>query len=190
MLRIEPLPRGQGREFASEVVGGRIPREFIPPIEKGVTEREETGILAGFPVTDIRVVVYDGSFHDVDSSEIAFKIAGSLGLTEAAASAGVILLEPIMMVEVTTPEEFMGDIIGDLSAKRAQILGTEKRGNASVVKALVPLAEVSSGYITNVRSMTQGRATVYMEPSHYEPVPANIAEKIVSESGFTGRMEH
>ncbi|MBI3486521.1 elongation factor G [Candidatus Daviesbacteria bacterium] len=188
LLRIEPLPRGQGREFESEVVGGRIPREFIPPIGKGVEEREDTGIMAGFPVTDIKVVVYDGSFHDVDSSEVAFKIAGSMALTDAASKANMILLEPIMKVEVTTPEEFMGDLIGDLSAKRAQILGTEKRGNSNVINALVPLAELG-GYITAIRSMSQGRATAYIEPSHYEPVPANIAQKIVAASGFTGRIE-
>ncbi len=189
LLRIEPLARGEGREFASEVVGGAIPREFIGPIEKGVIEKEDTGILAGYPVTDIKVVVYDGSYHDVDSSELAFKIAGSLGLSEAAAKADMILLEPIMKVEVTTPEDFMGDIIGDLSAKRAQILGTEKRGNASVVNALVPLAELG-GYITTIRSMSQGRASAYIEPSHYEPVPSNITQKVVAQSGFTGRVEH
>lgn len=188
LLRIEPLPRGQGREFASEVVGGKIPREFIPAIEKGVIEKEETGILAGYPVTDIKVVVYDGSYHDVDSSEIAFKIAGSQGLSHAAHKASMILLEPIMKVEVTTPEDFMGDLIGDLSSKRAQILGTEKRGNSSVVNALVPLAELG-GYITTIRSMSQGRASAYIEPSHYDPVPANITQKIVASSGFTGRVE-
>lgn len=188
LLRIEPLPRGQGREFASEVVGGRIPREFIAPIGKGVEEKEDTGILAGYPVTDIRVVVYDGSFHDVDSSELAFKIAGSLGLTEAAQKADMILLEPIMKVEVSTPEEFMGDLIGDLSSKRAQIQGTEKKGNSSIINALVPLAELG-GYITAIRSMSQGRASAYIEPSHYEPVPSNITQKVVAASGFTGRVE-
>lgn len=188
LLRIEPLPRGQGREFVSEIVGGAIPREFIPAIEKGVIEKEDTGIMAGFPVTDIKVAVYDGSFHEVDSSEIAFKIAGSLGLSDAASRAAMILLEPIMKVEVTTPEEFMGDIIGDLSSKRAQILGTEKRGNASVINALVPLAEMG-GYVMTVRSMSQGRANPYIEPYSYEPVPSNIAEKIVASSGFTGRVE-
>jgi len=189
LLRIEPLPRGQGREFVSEIVGGAIPREFIGPIEKGVIEKEDTGILAGYPVVDIKVAVYDGSFHDVDSSEMSFKIAGSLALTEAATKADMILLEPIMKVEVSTPEEFMGDIIGDLSSKRAQILGTEKRGNASIVNALVPLAEMG-GYVMTIRSMSQGRATAYMEPSHYEPVPSNITQKIVASSGFTGRVEH
>ena len=189
LLRIEPLPRGQGREFVSEIVGGAIPREFISPIEKGVIEKEDTGILAGYPVTDIRVVVYDGSFHDVDSSEISFKIAGSLGLSEAAKKADMILLEPIMKVEVTTPDEFMGDIIGDLSSKRAQILGSERRGNYTIINALVPLAEMH-GYATAIRSMSQGRATYYMEADHYETVPSNITQKIVETSGFTGRVEH
>ncbi len=189
LLRIEPLPRGTGREFVSEIVGGAIPREFIPPIEKGVIEKEDTGILAGYPVTDIKVAVYDGSFHDVDSSEIAFKIAASLGLSEAAKKADMILLEPIMKVEVTTPDEFLGDIIGDLSSKRAQILSSETRGNARVVIALVPLAEMH-GYATAIRSMSQGRATYYMEADHYEPVPSNITQKIIETSGFTGRVEH
>lgn len=188
LLRIEPLPRGTGREFASEIVGGAIPREYIPPIEKGVIEREDTGILAGFPVTDIKVTVYDGSFHEVDSNEMAFKIAGSMGLVDAASKAGLILLEPIMKVEVNTPEEFMGDLIGDLSSKRAQILGTERHGSNAVINALVPLAELG-GYITTIRSMSQGRASAYLEPSHYEPVPSNIAQKVVEQSGFTGRME-
>jgi len=189
LLKIEPLPRGQGREFVSAIVGGAIPREFISPIEKGVLEKEDTGILAGFPVTDIKVTVYDGSFHDVDSSEIAFKIAASLGLSEAAKKADMILLEPIMKVEVTTPDEFLGEIIGDLSSKRAQILSSETSGNARVVLALVPLAEMH-GYATAIRSMSQGRATYYMEADHYEPVPNNITQKIIETSGFTGRVEH
>lgn len=189
LIRIEPLPRGQGREFASEIVGGAIPKEYIPAIEKGVIEKEDTGVFAGFNMTDIKVTVYDGSFHEVDSNEMAFKIAGSFALTDAASRADVILLEPIMKVEVTTPEDFMGDIIGDLSSRRAQILGTEKKGNANIINALVPLSEVASGYITTIRSMSQGRASVYMEPSHYEPVPSNIAQKIKEASGFTGRVE-
>ncbi len=188
LVKIEPLPRGTGREFVSEVVGGRIPREYIAPIGKGVEEKEDTGILAGYPVVDIKVTVYDGSFHDVDSSEVAFKIAGSMALTDAAQSAGMILLEPVMKVEVSTPEEFMGDLIGDLSSKRAQIQGTEKQGKSSVINALVPLAELG-GYITAIRSMSQGRATAYIEPSHYEEVPSNITQKVVADSGFTGRVE-
>jgi elongation factor G len=189
LLRLEPLPRGQGREFVSEIVGGSIPREYIPAIEKGVIEREDTGMLAGYPVVDIKVTVYDGSYHEVDSNEMAFKIAASMGMTEAAGKAQMILLEPIMKVEVTSPEEFMGDLIGDLSSKRAQILGTEKKGNTSIINALVPLAELAGGYITQIRSMSQGRATAYLEPSHYEEVPSNIAQKVVEASGFTGRMD-
>ena len=181
-LRIEPLGRGEGFEFKSEIKGGAIPSEFISPIEKGVKEKMENGILAGYPMVDIKVVVYDGSFHDVDSSEIAFKIAGSLAVEEAARRADMVLLEPIMKVEVATPEEFMGDVIGDLSSKRAQILGTEKRGQMTVINAMAPLAELA-GYATKLRSISQGRAGFYMEPSHYEEVPKNITEAIVAKSG-------
>lgn len=177
-LRIEPKGRGEGYEWKSEIKGGAIPAEFIPAIEKGVREKMENGILAGYPMTDMRVVVYDGSYHEVDSSEIAFKIAGSLALEEAAKKADMVLLEPIMKVEVTTPEEFMGDIIGDLSSKRAQIQGTEKRGTLVVINALAPLAELS-GYATKLRSISQGRASFYMEPSHYEEVPPNIANSLI-----------
>ena len=181
-LRIEPKGRGEGFEFKSEIKGGAIPSEFISPIEKGVKEKMENGILAGYPMVDIKVAVYDGSFHDVDSSEIAFKIAGSLAVEEAARRADMVLLEPIMKVEVSTPEEFMGDIIGDLSSKRAQILGTEKRGQLTVINAMAPLAELA-GYATKLRSISQGRASFYMEPSHYEEVPKNITEAIVAKSG-------
>jgi len=181
-LRIEPLGRGEGFEFKNEIKGGAIPSEFISPIEKGVKEKMENGILAGYPMVDMKVAVYDGSFHDVDSSEIAFKIAGSLALEEAARRADMVLLEPIMKVEVSTPEEFMGDVIGDLSSKRAQILGTEKRGQLTVINAMAPLAELA-GYATKLRSISQGRASFYMEPSHYEEVPKNITEAIVAKSG-------
>lgn len=179
LLRVEPKGRGEGYEFVNEIFGGAIPKEFIPAVEKGVKEALEGGILSGFPVVDLKVTLYDGSFHEVDSSEAAFKIAGSLAVKEASRKAELNLLEPIMKVEVTTPEEFMGDIIGDLSAKRAQILGSESRGNARVIIALVPLAELS-GYATVIRSMSQGRASYYMEPSHYEEVPKNIQETIIS----------
>src|SRR3989338_2885597 len=189
LIRVEPLPRGTGREFVSEIVGGAIPREFIAPIEKGIIEKEDTGLLAGYPVTDIKVAVFDGSFHEVDSSEMSFKIAGSLALSDAANRADMILMEPIMKVEVTTPEEFLGDIIGDLGSKRAQIQSSESRGNAKVIIALVPLAEMH-GYATAIRSMSQGRATYYMEADHYETVPSNITAKIIETSGFTGRVEH
>ena len=147
----------------------------------------DNGILAGYPMTDMKVVVYDGSYHDVDSSEIAFKIAGSLALEEAARRADMVLLEPIMKIEVSTPDEFMGDIIGDLSSKRAQIQGSEKKGTMTVINAMAPLAELS-GYATKLRSISQGRASFYMEPSHYEEVPSNVAAKIISQyTGSFGR---
>ena len=177
-LRIEPKGRGEGYEFINEVKGGAIPREFIPAIEKGVKEAMENGIFAGFPMVDVSVAVYDGTFHDVDSSEMAFKIAGSMALQAAVKQASPVLLEPIMKIEVTAPEEFMGDVIGDLSSKRAQILGTKNRGKAVVINSLVPLAEMS-GYVTTLRGMTKGRASYYMEPSHYQEVPNNIALKII-----------
>ena len=138
--------------------------------------------MAGFPLVDMKVAVYDGTYHDVDSSDIAFKIAGSMALEAAAKKADLALLEPVMKVEVTAPEEFMGDVIGDLSSKRAQILSSEHHGTSVIINALVPLAEMS-GYVTPLRSMTQGRGSVYMEPSHYEEVPKNIAEQIVAKSG-------
>jgi elongation factor G len=178
-LRIEPLGRGEGYEWDSEIKGGAIPSEFIPAIEKGVKEKMEKGIMAGFPMTDMKVVVYDGTYHDVDSSEVAFKIAGSLALEIAAKKAGMVLLEPIMNVEVSTPGEFMGDVIGDLSSKRAQIRATEERAGETVITATAPLAELS-GYATKLRSLTQGRARAYIEPSHYETVPTNIADKIIA----------
>lgn len=187
MIRIEPLPRGEGFAFIDEIKGGAIPREFIAPIQKGIVETMEKGVLLGYPVTDLKVTLYDGSYHDVDSSEMAFKIAGSMAFQDASKKAGLKLLEPIMKVEVTTPEEFMGSIIGDLSSKRAQILGTEERGNARIVLAMVPLAELS-GYATTLRSMSQGRAHQYMEASHYEEVPQNIVQQMLSKSTFTGRV--
>jgi elongation factor G len=179
LLRIEPMGRGEGFVWESAIKGGAIPSEFISPIEKGVKEKLEQGILAGYPMTDIKVTVYDGSFHEVDSSEIAFKIAGSLAVEEAAKKADMVLLEPIMKVEVTTPDEFMGDVIGDLSSKRAQIQGSEKRGQMTVINAQAPLAELS-GYATKLRSISQGRASFYMEPSHYEEVPVNITNSLIA----------
>ncbi|OGE13101.1 translation elongation factor G [Candidatus Curtissbacteria bacterium RIFOXYB2_FULL_41_10] len=180
-LRVEPLPRGEGFQFKSEIRGGAIPSEFIPSIEKGVKEKMEMGVLAGYPMVDMKVAVYDGTYHDVDSSDIAFKIAGSIGFEEAVKKANLTLLEPIMKVEVSIPEEFMGDVIGDLSSKRAQILSSDHRANSVIITALVPLAEMS-GYVTTLRSMTQGRGSTYMEPSHYQEVPQNITEKIVAKA--------
>lgn len=189
LVRVEPKGRGEGFEYVSEIKGGAIPQEFIPSIEKGVREKLEMGVMAGYPMVDIKCAVYDGSFHDVDSSDVAFKIAGSMAFEDAVKRANLVLLEPIMKVEVTLPEEFMGDVIGDLSAKRAQIQNSEHRGNSVIVTALVPLSEMS-GYVTTLRSMTQGRGAAYMEPSHYEEVPGNIADKIVAKNkGETATKE-
>lgn len=187
LLKLEPKGRGEGYEFINAIKGGAIPSEFITSVQKGVKEAMERGVLLGFPLTDMKVTLYDGSFHEVDSSDIAFQIAASQALQSGTKKANLALLEPIMKVEVTTPEEFMGDIIGDLSAKRAQILGTEERGNARIILSMVPLSELS-GYATSLRSMTQGRATYYMEPSHYEEVPRNIVEAMLAKSTFTGRV--
>ena len=180
LVRVEPKERGTGYEFASEIKGAAIPSEFIPSIEKGVKEATEKGVLAGYPLTDLKVAVYDGSFHEVDSSDIAFKIAGSMAFQNAAKQADLTLLEPIMKVEVTTPDEFMGQVIGDLSSRRAQILNSEVRGKVRVITAMVPLAEIS-GYATVLRSLSQGRATYYMEPSHYQETPKNIQEALINQ---------
>lgn len=187
-LRIEPKPRGEGFEFVNAIKGGAIPAEFVISIQKGVKETLENGVLLGYPIVDVKVTVYDGSYHDVDSSDMAFKIAASMAFQAASKKADMQLLEPVMKVEVTTPSEFMGDIIGDLSSKRAQIMGTEERSRATIVKAMVPLAELS-GYATQLRSMSQGRASYYMEPSHYEEVPTNIVQQLLAKSTFTGRVE-
>ena len=188
LLRVIPKPRGEGFEFINSVKGGAIPQEFISSIEKGVKETMENGIYLGYPMVDMDVEVYDGSYHDVDSSDIAFKIAASQALQSAAKKAKLTLLEPIMKVEVTTPSEFLGDIIGDLSSKRAQITGTEEKGKATIILAMVPLAELSK-YETTLRSMSQGRAHSYLEPSHYEEVPQNIQAQMLASSTFTGRVE-
>jgi elongation factor G len=180
LLRIEPLERGMGYEFVNEIKGAAIPREFIAPVDKGVKESMERGYLADYPMTDMKVTLYDGTYHEVDSSEVAFKMAGSLGLKNALSKNKVVLIEPIMNIEVTTPEDFMGDIIGDLGSRRAQIKGTKNRGNAVIITGLVPLAEMQ-GYVTILRSMTQGRASSVMLPSHYDVVPAQIANQIIEE---------
>ena len=186
-LRVEPQARGEGYEFVNAIKGGAIPQEFISSIQKGVIETMENGILLGYPVVDLKVTCYDGSFHEVDSSDIAFKIAASQALQAATKKANLTLLEPIMKVEVTTPSEFMGEVIGDLSSKRAQIMGSEEHGTATIILAMVPL-ETLSGYATQLRSLTQGRAHYYMEPSHYEIVPKNILEQMLAKSTFTGRV--
>ncbi len=176
-IKIEPLERGKGNEFVNETVGGSIPREYIPAVEAGVEDACANGVLAGYPVVDVRAIVYDGSFHDVDSSEIAFKMAGILGFKEAFRNAKPVLLEPMMSVEVVVPEEYAGDVIGDLNSRRCIIQEMGNRGHLKLVKALVPLAEMF-GYATSVRSLSQGRATYSMEPHSYQEVPRAIAEKI------------
>ncbi len=178
-LEVEPLGKGKGFEFVNKIVGGVIPKEYIPAVEKGVKEALDTGVLASYPVVDVKVTLYDGSYHEVDSSEIAFKIAGSMALKEALRKANPVLLEPIMNVEVVTPEEYMGDVIGDLNSRRGKIQTMEKRGNAQVIRALVPLSEMF-GYATDLRSMTQGRANYTMQFERYEEVPKNIAEEIIA----------
>ncbi|HZU05184.1 MAG TPA: elongation factor G [Chloroflexota bacterium] len=180
-LEVEPLPRGSGFEFVDRIVGGVVPKEFIPAVEAGVREALEVGPLAGYPVVDVRVALVDGSYHEVDSSEMAFKIAGSLALKNALSKAGPELLEPIMKVEVVTPEEFLGDVIGDLTSRRGHIEGLELRANAQVVRARVPLAEMF-GYATDLRSATQGRATYTMEFSHYAPVPREVGTELLAKA--------
>jgi elongation factor G len=177
-LEIEPLPRGTGIEFVDKITGARIPREFIPAVASGVREAAESGVLAAYPVVDIRATLVDGSFHEVDSSEMAFKIAGSMAFKAAMQDGAPVLLEPVMKVEVTTPDQYMGDVIGDLSARRGRISAMEQRGGLRIVQAEVPLAEMF-GYATQLRSNTQGRATYTMEFSHYEEVPASIADALV-----------
>ncbi len=180
VIEIEPLERGKGFEFENAIVGGVIPKEFIPAVEAGIKEAMENGILAGYPIVDVKVKLFDGSFHEVDSSEIAFKIAGSLAFKDAAKKAGLVLLEPIMEVEVETPDEYVGDVIGDLNSRRGKIMGMEKKGIITFIRAQVPLAEMF-GYATTLRSLTQGRGTFIMKFSHYDKVPQQIAEKIIGE---------
>jgi len=181
-LRLEPTEPGEEFEFINAIKGGAIPREFIPAVQKGVIEARDKGVVAGYPLVDLKVTVFDGSFHEVDSSEVAFKIAASEAFQRAARSARPVLLEPIMSVEVVTPEEHLGAVVGGLSAKRGQITETMPRGNARVISAQVPLAEMF-GYATALRSLTKGRATFTMEPSHYEEVPKNIAEEVTGSGG-------
>lgn len=182
LLKVSPLERGAGYKFTDAIVGGRIPREFIPAVDKGIREALTRGVVAGYPIVDVEVELFDGSYHDVDSSELAFKIAGSLAFQAAARAAGAYLLEPIMNVEVVTPEDFFGDVMGNLSSRRGQIYETGDRGMAKFIKAYVPLAEMF-GYATDLRSMTQGRAAYTMEFGHYAKTPNNISEKIKEARG-------
>jgi elongation factor G len=177
-LRLEPQEAGKGYEFVNGIVGGAVPREYIPAVDKGIKEVLETGVLAGYPIVDVKVTAFDGSYHDVDSSEMAFKIAGSIGFKEGFMKAKPVLLEPIMKVEVVTPEDYYGDIIGDLNRRRGQILGMEESTSGKVITADVPLAEMF-GYATSVRSMSQGRATFTMEFAKYVEVPKNVADAVM-----------
>jgi elongation factor G len=176
-LRFEPLAPGSGFVFENDVVGGNVPREFIPAVEKGIAGAKETGILAGYPTIDFKATLYDGAYHDVDSSTMAFEIAARTAFREVMPKAGACLLEPVMKVEVITPEDYMGDIIGDLNSRRGQITNMDQRGNARVIDAMVPLATMF-GYVNTLRSMSQGRAQFTMEFAHYEQVPRQIAEEI------------
>jgi elongation factor G len=180
-LKLEPQEAGKGYEFVNEIVGGAIPKEYIPAVDKGIKEQMENGIVAGYPVVDVKVTLYDGSYHEVDSSEMAFKIAGSIGFKEGAVRAGPVLLEPVMKVEVVTPEEHLGSVTGDLNRRRGMLQGTEDSPAGKIVRAEVPLAEMF-GYATDLRSATQGRATYTMEFSRYNQVPQNIAEAIISKN--------
>lgn len=178
-LELEPLERGAGFEFVNKIVGGVVPKEYIPAVEQGVKEAMQVGVLAGYPVTDVRVTLYDGSYHEVDSSEMAFKVAGSMAFKNGAVKAQPVLLEPIMKIEVTVPEEYMGDVIGDINSRRGRIEGMEPRHGVQVIRGYVPLAEMF-GYATDLRSATQGRGTYVMQFDHYDIVPKNIADEIIA----------
>jgi len=177
-LEIEPLPRGGGFEFVDKIVGGVIPKQYIPAVEKGIVEAMQEGEYAGCPVVDLKITLYDGSFHEVDSSEMAFKIAGSMGFKKGFMSCQPTLLEPVMQIQVTVPEEFMGDIIGDLNGRRGRVLGVDSEGSLQIIKANVPLSEVQH-YQPDLTSKTGGRGTYEMEFSHYEEVPPALAEKVI-----------
>jgi elongation factor G len=177
-IQVDPQERGKGFEFVNQLVGGTIPREYVPSIEQGVREALENGILAGYPIVDVKVTLLDGSYHEVDSSDLAFRIAGSMAFRDAGNKADPQLLEPVMKVEVVVPEVYMGDVLGDINARRGRIEGIETRGNAKLVDALIPLAEMF-GYATDLRSKTQGRATYTMQFSHYGVMPKPLADSIV-----------
>ena len=181
-IRVEPNESGKGYEFVNAIVGGAIPKEYIPAVDAGIQGAMQAGVLAGYPVVDVKVTLYDGSFHEVDSSEMAFKIAGSMAFKEACRKANAVLLEPIMKVSVIVPEEYMGDVMGDLNSRRGQILGMEARPGAQQIDALVPLANMF-GYATDLRSSTQGRGQYSMEPHSYVEIPKSIADKIIAERG-------
>jgi elongation factor G len=178
-IKLEPNEAGKGYEFVNDIVGGSVPKEYIKPVDEGIKEAMEGGILAGYPVEDVRAILYDGSYHDVDSSEIAFKIAGSMAFKEAAKKGSPVLLEPVMSVEVVVPEEYMGSIIGDLNSRRGHIEGMEHRAGSQVIKSIVPLSEMF-GYATQMRTLTQGRATFSMHFARYQEVPRSVSEEIIA----------
>src|SRR5262249_21154801 len=178
-LTVAALPRGGGYQFVNGITGGIIPKENIPAVDKGVAEAMQRGVLAGYPLTDVKVTLEDGSYHEVDSSELAFKIAGSMAFQEGARRAGLVLLEPLMAVEVVTPEDFLGDVIGDLNARRGKVTKLDSRPGVQIIDAEAPLAPMF-GYATDLRSRTQGRATFTMQFAHYAPVPAHISEEIIA----------
>ena len=181
-VEFTPNEEGKGFEFEDAIVGGVVPREYIPSVEQGLKEDMQNGVLAGYPLIDVKAKLYDGSYHDVDSSEAAFKVAASLALRNAASKAGAVILEPVMKVEIITPEDNLGDVMGHVTARRGRVEGMEARGNAQVVNAFVPLAEMF-GYATTLRSATQGRGTFTMTMDHYEPVPKGIQEDIIKKNG-------
>src|SRR5690606_14725794 len=180
-IEFQPLEPGSGFQFENKIVGGVVPKEYVPAVQAGIEEAMKNGVLAGYPLVDIKAILFDGSYHDVDSSEMAFKIAGSLALKAAGEKCNPVLLEPIMKVEVTVPEEYMGDVMGDLNSRRGRIEGMEARAGAQVIRAKVPLSEMF-GYSTTLRSKTQGRGVYSMEISHYEEVPKSIAEEIIAKN--------
>jgi len=180
-IEFEPLEPGTGFQFENKIVGGVVPKEYIPAVQAGIEEAFRNGVLAGYPVVDVKATIFDGSYHDVDSSEMAFKIAGSMAVKAAKDKCNPVLLEPIMKVEVTVPEEYMGDVMGDINSRRGRIEGMEARHGAQVIRAKVPLSEMF-GYSTTLRSRTQGRGVYSMEISHYEEVPKSIAEEIIAKN--------
>jgi elongation factor G len=182
VINLEPMPPGEGYEFVDKIVGGKIPKEYIPSIDLGIQEAMESGVLAGYPVVDVKVTLVEGSYHEVDSSEIAFKVAGSMAFKEAMKRAKPTLLEPMMAVEVVTPEDFLGDVMGNLNSRRGRVEHLEASGNAQKIDAKVPLAEMF-GYATDLRSMTQGRATFTMQFDRYEEVPQSIAGELIDAKG-------
>ena len=179
-LKLEPLEPGEGIKFESKIVGGAIPKDYIKPVEEGVREAAESGVLGGYPLIDFKATLFDGSYHDVDSSEMAFKIAGSMAFKDGAKKANPVILEPIMKVEITVPEEYMGDVIGDMNSRRGKMEGMEAKQGTQIIRGFIPLSEMF-GYATALRSKTQGRGTYSMEPSHYEEVPKSILEQIKKE---------